>query len=169
MTSGYYTTTRSDTFTHTHAVHITAKMAADLKRMQRFYMRPADDEIADYQREAVALLKGEYLDTVTYGFRRDTNWVVALHYAAQQGGVMIEDDSPGQIPVGVAIDGQCRFASFLCYNRNWDGLSANQQEQLYKDAGIKLRRTSGDEPYGAWRYDKVYSAGGRGVSRGVVG
>ena len=169
MTSGFYTTTQSETFTVTHARHIAAKVAADLKRMQRFYMRPADADIADYQREATALLRDDYLDTVTYGFQRDKNWLVALHYVAQQGGVMIEDDSPGRVPMGTHIDDECPFSSFLRYSRGWAELSGDQQERFYQDAGVNFRRSSGVEPYGAWRYDKVYSAGGRGISRGVVG
>ena len=42
-----YTVTESTTFTVTHARHIAAKVATDLKRLQRFYGKPSDSAIAD--------------------------------------------------------------------------------------------------------------------------
>lgn len=171
MTSGgYHTYTHSDTFTGTHAKHIAAKVAADLKRMQRFYGKPDDGEITDYEKEVGALLLGNYLESVTYGFRRrDGNqWIVALKYIARQGGVLIEDDSPGQIPIGAPIEGGA-FHSFLCYNREWHRLLSHQQTQVYRNAGIRFERKEGKEPRGDFSYNKAYSAGGRGVLRGVVG
>lgn len=168
MTSGYYTTTQSETFTVSDALHISAKVAADLKRMQRFYGSPHDEDIDAYEKEATVLLHDDYLDTVTYGFRRGENWIVALHYAARQGGVVIDDDSPGKIPVGTPIGADCSFYSFLRYNRRWGELS-REQKTSYRNENIGFLRSHDKEPYGAWSYDKAYSAGGRGVLRGVVG
>ena len=74
MSSGYYTTTRSETFTVTHAWHIGVKIGTDLKRMQRFYGQPSDQEVSDYEKEVVALLLGDYLDWVTYGFYKHGQW-----------------------------------------------------------------------------------------------
>ena len=70
-----YSYTDTLTFTRTHAKHLAAKVATDLKRMQRFYDRPSDREIADYETEAIEFLKEGYLGTVTYGFRRNSNWI----------------------------------------------------------------------------------------------
>ncbi len=50
MTSSY-TVSESTTFTVSHARHMAAKVAADLKRIQRFYGAPSDAEIADYEAE----------------------------------------------------------------------------------------------------------------------
>ena len=63
-----YTVTDTITFTRTHARHIAAKVATDLKRMQRFYGEPSDSRIADFESEVVEFLKEGLLDTVTYGF-----------------------------------------------------------------------------------------------------
>ena len=43
-----YSYTQTTTFTITHARHLVAKVATDLKRMQRFYGSPNDDDIVDY-------------------------------------------------------------------------------------------------------------------------
>lgn len=77
--------TDSTTFTYTHARHLGAKVATDLKRMQRMYAYPTDASIAQYEAEIIELLRHGYLDKVTYGFRRDGNWVEpTLRYTAQE-------------------------------------------------------------------------------------
>ena len=79
-----FTATTSETFTVTHARHLAAKVATDLKRVQRLYAGgPSDTSIASYEAEAVALLKAAYLDTVTYGFKRNGSWITpTLRYTA---------------------------------------------------------------------------------------
>ena len=42
-----YSLSESATFTVTHARDMAAKVATDLKRMQRFYRFPSDSEIAE--------------------------------------------------------------------------------------------------------------------------
>lgn len=171
MTSGYYTTTQSETFTVTHARHIVAKVAADLKRMQRFYGQPHDNDIDTYEKESTALLRGDYLDTITYGFHRGGVWVFALKYVARQGGVLIADDTPGRVPLGVDTRG-CQFASFLEGNGRWDALGEDAKRHVYADAGLRYFRVPG-AGYGEggrdWNADKVYSAAGRGVLRHTIG
>lgn len=66
-----YSYTESITFTVTHARHMAAKIATDLKRIQRLYGWPSDREITDYEEEAVAMMKAGYLGAVTYGFKRN--------------------------------------------------------------------------------------------------
>ena len=63
-----YSVTETITFTRTHAVHIAAKVATDLKRMQRLYEEPSNSWIADFESEVIEFLKEGLLDTVTYGF-----------------------------------------------------------------------------------------------------
>ena len=55
-----YSLSESETFTVTHARHMAAKVATDLKRMQRFYGSPSDSEITDYEAEVTAFLKAGY-------------------------------------------------------------------------------------------------------------
>jgi hypothetical protein len=70
-----YTIVEAQTFTVTHARHMAAKVATDLKRLQRFYNSPSDADIVRYEAEVIEFLKGGYLGTITYGFRRDGNWI----------------------------------------------------------------------------------------------
>nr|WP_246886778.1 hypothetical protein [Pseudomonas chlororaphis] len=56
-----------------------AKVATDLKRMQRFYGYPSDTWIEEYEAELVVLLKAGYLGEVTYGFKRGDDWIDDLH------------------------------------------------------------------------------------------
>src|ERR1700722_6545442 len=80
MTLSYTTT---DTWSLTHARYVAGKVAADLRQMQQAYCRPSDQEIEDYLGELIAVLNDGYLETVTYGFKRDEMWLPAtLRYTA---------------------------------------------------------------------------------------
>ena len=57
-----YTVTDTITFTRTHARHMAAKVATDLKRMQRFYGEPSEKWIDAFEAEAVEFLKEGLLD-----------------------------------------------------------------------------------------------------------
>src|SRR5215208_6036058 len=50
-----YTLTETTTFTLTHAKHMAAKVATDLKRMQRLYNLPSDTDINNYEAEVIEL------------------------------------------------------------------------------------------------------------------
>ena len=59
-----FTVSESTTFTVTHARHMAAKVATDLKRMQRFYGSLSDVDISSFETEAIALMKVGYLNYV---------------------------------------------------------------------------------------------------------
>ena len=46
-----FTTTETNAFTITHANYLASKVAADLKRMQRFYGSPSNAMIEKYKKE----------------------------------------------------------------------------------------------------------------------
>src|ERR1044071_4342427 len=102
-----YSYTESTTFTITHAKHMAAKIATDLKRMQRFYGQPSDLHIAELEGEAVAMLKAGYLQDVTYGFQRDGQWIEpTLKYTARDlAGAAANDDDPGRVLPGKDVTG----------------------------------------------------------------
>lgn len=154
------------TFSHTHAFHLAAKVAADLKRVQRLYGAPSDVAIAEYEGEIVGLLKAGYLGTVTYGFRLDGNWIEpTLRYTAQDlAGAAANDDDPGRVRPGANIAG-ATFYSYLTYSSAWDRLSFDEQ-QRFKD-GLPVSRSGAPEPgaNGYFSADKTYSAGGRALNR----
>ena len=163
------TFTQTSTFTRTHARHMAAKVAADLKRMQRFYGSPSDGEIFDYETEVVELLKDGYLGVVTYGFRRKGYWIEpTLQYTARDlvGGTAADDD-PGRVSPRADVRG-ASFYSYLAYSSAWDSLTASQR-QAVKDR-LPVKRTGAAEPGvdGYWSTDRTYSAGGRALDRGSV-
>lgn len=167
--SSSFTTTESATFTVTHARHLAAKVATDLKRMQRFYERPSDTDIADYEAEVTELLKAGYLGAVTYGFRRDGSWIEpTLRYTARDlAGGSASDDDPGKIRPSADITG-ASFHSYLTYSPAWHQLSEPEKEAFRKR--LPFRRGSGPEPgiSGYFANDRTYSSGGRAVSRASV-
>src|SRR5262249_53609309 len=154
----------SVTFTLTHAKHIAAKVATDLKRMQRLYGSPDDVEIGKYEAEIVELLKWGYLGTVTYGFRKEGNFIEpALRYTARElAGGSANDDDPGRIRPGMNVSG-AKFYSYLTYSTAWDLLSETEKDAFKKS--LPHYRSGAPEPgiNGYLRNDLVYSAGGRAL------
>jgi hypothetical protein len=76
-----------------------AKVATDLKRMQRLYGYPSDTRIASFEAEATETLKAGYLGTVTYGYKRNGSWIEpTLRYTAHDlSGAAANDDDPGRV------------------------------------------------------------------------
>src|SRR3546814_19711143 len=57
-----FTFAGTESFTVTHARHMAAKVATDLKRMQRLYGSPGDATIATYEAEVTEFLKAGFLE-----------------------------------------------------------------------------------------------------------
>lgn len=161
------TSTHSTTFSITNAHHVTSKIKTDLKLMQRTYGSPDDAAIDNFGEEAAQLLNGGYLGTVTYGFRRDGDWIVALAYTAEANGTLSSDDRAGAIPRGANAVG-AYFYSFLTYSSAWWALSQTDRDKI--KASLPTSRVNGAEPgtsLGSWSTDRSYSSNGTGVSRGT--
>lgn len=166
MSMSTFTTTK--TFTITEARYITSKIKTDLKLLQGAYGSPSDARIEDFGEEAAMLLAKGYLDTVTYGFKRDGDWVVALRYVAHNG-TLIRDDRAGRIERGVDVTG-ASWSSYLTHSLAWDRLSAAEQEQV--ESTLPISRTGSPEPSAApgyyWDADRSYSKDGTGVARSTL-
>lgn len=164
-----YTLSETQSFTVTHARHIAAKVATDLKRMQRFYGKPNDNDIADYESEVIELLKAGYLGTVTYGFRNNSNeWIEpTLIYTAKEFSLSLDDD-PGRVKHNADITGAA-FFSYLTYTSEWELLSPDEQ-LTYKKNNLPFVRNGAVEPgvNGYFENDRTYSGGGRALSRASV-
>jgi Bacterial HORMA domain family 1 len=131
--SSSFTVSETATFTLTHAKHMAAKVATDLKRLQRLYGSPSDAEIAKYETEVIELLKAGYLGTLTVGFRRDGRWIEpTLRFTARDlaGGIAINDD-PGRIKPGANIVG-ASFYNYLTYSLAWYRLTPLQQDAFQR-------------------------------------
>ena len=167
--SSSFTITAASTFTVTHARHMAAKVATDLKRMQRFYGMPSDTAIAEYEAEVTELIKAGYLGTVTYGHMRGDNWIEpTLRYTARDlNGSTANDDDPGKVRPGSDVSG-ASFYSYLTYTDAWNRLSASQQDAFKKR--MPFYRGGAPEPGidGYLSNDRTYSAGGRALERTSV-
>jgi Bacterial HORMA domain family 1 len=164
-----YTLSQTTTFTITHARYIGAKVTADLMRLQRFYDEPSDNEIADFETEIIELLKGGYLETVTYGFRRDGQLIEpTLRYTATElAGMSANDDDPGRIRPGADVS-SASFYSYLTYTLDWYKLSPDDRNKL--KSKIPFERGNAPEPIlsGYYTQDLTYSSGGRALNRHIL-
>jgi hypothetical protein len=153
-----YTTSSTSSFTLTHAKYLASKLASDLRQMQLFYGKPTDSEIAAYITEVVILLLGGYLATVSYGFKRHGQWILALKYDARAGGVLLPDDRAGRVRPGVDVHGST-WHSFLTYSLKFSHLLEVEQQRVKSQ--LPFQRGDGSEPTvsGAWVSDKSYSSG----------
>ncbi|XWW48524.1 hypothetical protein JYG30_25495 (plasmid) [Fibrella sp. USSR17] len=164
-----FSISQTNTFTITHARHMAAKVATDLKRLQRLYGTPSDSSITNFESEIVELLKGGYLKEVTYGFMRDEKWIEpTLRYTAQDlAGNSANDDDPGRIRPGANTTG-ASFYSFLVYNQAWHNLSSAAQQNVKEK--LPFQRGFADEPSinGYLSNDRTYSSGGQALNRSSV-
>ena len=163
------TTTRITININTYARHIAAKVSADLKRLQRLYGIgiPTDQKIDDYETELQALLTYGYLGVVTYGYKRNDKWIVALKYQAIDGGVSNSDD-PGGIRLETDVS-DSYFSSFLTYSSKWYRLPKNARVIFEKN--LPFQRKEGREPKiekGCWVEGRRYTAGKLGVQRSAI-
>jgi len=164
-----YTITESATFTVTHARHIAAKVSADLKRMQRFYGHPSDNDIASYESEAIELLKAGYFGTLTVGFLRSGQWIApTLHYTATDlAGMTANDDDPGRVLPGCDVSG-ATFLNLMTYSTAWNTLSESQRDAFKQRMPFHREGMTRPTVNGYWVNDKTYSAGGRALNRASV-
>lgn len=164
--SSSYTVSESRTFTVAHARNMAAKVAADLKRIQRFYGSPSDERIASFEAEVIELLKAGYLGDVTYGYRRDNRWVEPMvRYTAKDlAGEDGNGDDPGRIKPNANIDG-ASFYSYLNYSPAYHALTPAQKEAF--DKSSPLQRGHAEQPgvNGYLVNDRTYSAGGKALDR----
>ena len=167
--SNSYTVSSTQTFTVTHARHMAAKVAADLKRMQRFYGSPSDTSISNFETEVTELLKAGYLGAVTYDFQKNGNWVEpTLRYTARDlAGAAANDDDPGRVRPGANVSG-ASFGSYLAYSPAWDNLTQTQRDTF--ETGLPFSRSGAPEPgvTGYIQSDRTYSSGGRALDRSTV-
>ena len=167
--SSSFTITETTAFTITHARHMAAKVATDLKRLQRLYGSPSDVAIADYEEEVTQLLKKGYLGTATYGFRKDNKWIEpTVRYTARDlAGADAKDNDPGRIRPGADTSG-ASFYSYVTYSAAWSALTSDQRHAFKSQ--LPFYRSGAPEPAvnGYLRSDRTYSAGGRALDRQSV-
>lgn len=168
MSSYSLTVAETQTFTITHARHIAAKVATDLKRVQRFYGYPSDPSIAQYEAELIVMLKAGYLEEVTYGFKRGNDFIEpTLRYTAGDLAGGGSDDDPGRVRPGKDVTG-ASFYSFMSYSAKYYAATAAEIESALKDLPFQREGAPTPGVSGYLENDKTYSAGGRVLNRTSV-
>lgn len=164
-----YTFSNTQTFTLTHARYLASKVAADLKRMQRFYGFPSDLQITNFEGELTELLKHGYLSEITYGFKRDGNWIEpTLRYSAKDlAGTSSYDDDPGKIRPNADVK-NASFYSFLVTDYSYLKLSDDERKRF--ESTLPISRGSAAAPgiSGYMSSDKTYSSGGKSLDRSTL-
>lgn len=167
--SSSYTNSETQTFTLTNAKYLASKVAADLKRIQRFYGSPSDFQIENFEAEVTELLRAGYLSEVTYGFQRNGNWIEpTLRYTSKDlSGMSATDDDPGRVRPGADIS-NATFRSFLTKNYKFYLLSEIDQKRF--EDGLPVQRMVATPPgiSGYISSDKSYSSGGHSLDRSSV-
>lgn len=163
------TFTYNQTFTITHARHLASKLATDLKRIQRLYGFPSNDDISSYEEETALLLKAGYFKEVKYGFRRNGDFIEpTLIYTAQDlAGANGNDDDPGKVRPGADISGAV-FGSYLTHSSAWWELSLEEREEFEKSLPFKRNGTPEPSINGYLVRDNTYSNGGVSLNRSSV-
>jgi hypothetical protein len=163
-----YTTTSTQTFSLTSAKYVASKVAADLRYMRALYGKPSESEIERWIEELVLWIHSGYLGTVTYGFKRNGNCVLAVKYVADRAGNLTQDDTSGKVRPGVDVSG-LPFYNYLTHSTTWAWLKSTQQAAF--EATLPFQRTGAPEPGvegGYWQEDRTYSADGGGVRRSTI-
>ena len=147
------------------ARHVAAKMATDMKRMQRIMGIgvPSDAVIDQTQRALVYLLDKRYFSQYICGFKRDGKWVFALKYeepavllqrekGADPGGIMFSPDELG--------DKLYYSVSFTPSNAYYLAKASTHLPQA-TDSDNELEK-------GGWVNDRIYRAGDIAVRRALI-
>jgi hypothetical protein len=167
--SSSYTTSQSTTFTITHAKYIASKVATDLKRIQRFYGKPSDNEIIAYESEIIELLKAGYLGKVVYGFQKTRKWIEpTLEYTASElNSSRTNDDDPGKIRPNCNIVG-ASFHSYLTYSQTWHSLSSEAKQVFLNQLPFQRKGATELGIEGYFEKDLIYHSGGRALNRSTI-
>lgn len=161
-----FTITSTSTFTRTSAQYIASKVAADLRRLSRFYGRPSDGDTNNYYNELVEYLLHDFLDSVEYGFVQNNQRIVSLKYVVQSNGGL-SDNHAGGVYARAVFSGASWF-SFLSANYNWSNASQEDRDRFYEKLPfIRQAGTAPSDGQGVWTIDRSYSTDGKGTQRQI--
>jgi hypothetical protein len=163
-----YSYTTSSTFTVTSARYLASKVAADLRQMQLFYGRPFDQEIINYIEELVALMLGGWFQSVSYGFKQNGFWVMALEYKMFLGAIRTTDDNAGRVRPGINTVGASWY-SILTKSSAFYSLPPARQAEI--ERSLPIQRTIGGAPQIRTinlLSDKYYSKDGGALQRRII-
>jgi hypothetical protein len=161
------TNTYSETFTRTHARHLSGRVASDLRQSHLIYRSPSEDMLDPYRIELEEMLFGGYLREYQFGYKRNDVTVWALRYVVEPGGLLSTSSAAGGVPSRIDVIG-AHFFNFMTYSGAWYTLTDAQRAAVRAASGIV--RTPGTLPgtgNGYWATDRSFTAGGVALQRTV--
>lgn len=161
------TYTYAETFTRTHARHLSGRVTGDLRQSHMIYRSPSEAMLEPYRIELEEMLVGGYLREYQFGFQRGGVTVWALRYVVEPGGLLSTSSVAGGVPARIDVTG-AQFFNFMTYSDAWFALTDAQRSAVQAKSGIV--RTTGSLPgsgSGYWATDRSYTAGGLTVQRTV--
>lgn len=159
------TYTYSETFTISHARHISSRIAGDLRLMNLFYEYPTEEFIPKVLEEIAQLLAKGYLESFEIGFERPGRLrVFTLFYEARSDGTL-SDNRAGGVPPAVDVHGATAF-NYVMYTDTWWRVPEGEREAFLRTLPVKRTPMDGlNDGEGYWVADRSYASGGRGVAR----
>lgn len=137
---------------------------ADLNLCSRYYGKPSGVDLDDYLEELAQLIRGGYIDSYEFGFKKDENRVVCWRYIIASSG-RLESDRPGKVQAWVDVTG-ASYYNFVTYSSKWWSLSDAERTKF--KAELPIQRSTGSLPgdgLGYWSSDKTYASGGMAANR----
>lgn len=162
MTSSYSV---SETFSISHARHISSRVAADMRQMSRYYNYPDEEKIDDFLEELAQYLVKGYLYSFEIGFKREGRRLFTLYYEVLSDG-SLSDSRAGGVPADIDLEGATPF-NFLKQSDAFYRLT--EAERIAFKEKLPVKRVFGEAPIdgkGRWvTEDRSYAAAGTGLRR----
>lgn len=160
------TYTTSTTFTRTHARHLAAKVATDLRQCSLLHGSPSPTSIPDYMDELVELLVGGFVSEYEFGFKSNGQRIVCWRYVVSSDGTIDSvTGDPGHL-YAENIPSDAQYYNFLTYSAAWSALPAAERDKV--QSGLPFVRSDGSLPAdgnGYWMETRDYGAAGVRISR----
>lgn len=158
---------RTETFSRTHAKYLASKVVGDLYQCSRLYGSPPVHEVSDYEQELVEMLLGGYVKSYEFGFKKDEKRTVSWSYEVDAAGDLVggRDDRAGGLYTRANVE-SASYYNFMTYSSAWMNLSEEAKTRVR--AVLPFIRSPGSLPRdgaGYWVSDRGYSNGGVSVTR----
>ena len=161
-----FTSSSTATFTVTHARHLASKVTADMNVCRRYYGKPAQTVVDEYNEELTELLRFGYIDQYEFGFKKDGRRVLSWRYCVDSSGSLAGDDRAGKLLPSADIAG-CDYFNTIWRSADWWALTDEERNKF--DGTVPVTRSPAAtliDGSGYWTgTEKSYYAGGTGVTR----
>ena len=83
-----YSTTKSASFTITHARQLSSKVAADMHVCAQYYGQPSEEKIRNFAEELAQYINMGYVEEYEFGYQKNDKRVVSWRYQIDENGLI---------------------------------------------------------------------------------